>query len=73
MGMLVTAMVLLWLVWGWWTGCEVNAQLDEIRRRGEPVETSDVVYKFVPDSQNAWLLQAQASGALVSGVDLWIK
>jgi len=58
------------LIWGWWVGRQLRAQLDEIRQRGEPVAVTDMVYPFVPDSENAWLLQMQAAQVIVkTGVE----
>ncbi|MCY2951730.1 MAG: hypothetical protein NTU53_07100 [Planctomycetota bacterium] len=67
---LIALVLVVRLVWGWWVGRQLQAQLDEIRQRGEPVAATDMVYPFVPDSENAWLLQLQAVQVIVkSGVE----
>lgn len=64
--LLLAALVLIVrLVWGWWLTRELNARLDDARRRGHPVSLSDLTFPQVPDSENAWTLQSQAA-ALIS-------
>ncbi len=53
------------LIWGWWVWRELDRQLAEIRKRGEPVAAADVVYEDVPDAENAWTLQLAAVQAIV--------
>src|SRR5258706_10066989 len=56
------------LIWGWYADCLLQAQLDEIRRRGEPVVVDDVTFERVPDWENAWPVLVKAAQASQSGV-----
>lgn len=68
--MLIALVLIVRLIWGWWVGRQLQAQLDEIRQRGEPVAVTDMVYPLVADSENAWLLQMQAAQVIVkTGVE----
>ncbi|MGE5610181.1 MAG: hypothetical protein ACM359_13075 [Bacillota bacterium] len=60
-GVLVLAVLGVRLAWGWWVGRQLRACLEEVRRRGEPVEVGDVKYPRVPESENAWELQQRAA------------
>lgn len=66
---LVLLMLALRLAWGWWVDRRVQAQLDDLRRRGLPVYVSDIAVEPVPDAENAWLVISEAAACLVPGVD----
>jgi len=57
------------LVWGWHVRRLLDAQFDEIRRRGEPVEVAELKFEDVPQERNAWTLQTRAAQAQATGVD----
>jgi hypothetical protein len=57
------------LIWGWQANRTLQAQLDEVRRRGEPVTVEDVTFANVPEGENAWAVQLRAAQAQVAGVD----
>jgi hypothetical protein len=40
---------------------QLAAQREELRRRGEPVDPSDLSIAPLPDNENAWVLQMQAA------------
>src|SRR5688572_30606748 len=50
----------LW--WGWHAGRLLAAQLDDVRRRGEPMDPSELPVESVPDEENAWPLVTGAAG-----------
>ena len=64
LGALIVVVLIVRLVWGWWVGRQLQAQLDEIRRRGEPAAVSDIVFAGVADEQNAWTYQTRAAKAI---------
>lgn len=67
--LMVVIVLLLRIWWGWKSSRLLAAQLSAIRVRGEPASIEDLVVKSVPDAQNAYEYQVQASGAHVAGVD----
>ncbi|MFI5381315.1 MAG: hypothetical protein ACHRHE_18615 [Tepidisphaerales bacterium] len=69
LGMLLGFVLVVRLTWGWHVGRQLSAQFEEMRRLGEPVDVSDVVYPDVPDSQNAFAVQLQAAKALSAKVE----
>jgi hypothetical protein len=67
---LLLAAVGLRLLWGAYVNHKLHAQLDELRRQGQPTAVQDVTFESVPDSQNAWLVYINAAQAnQQSGVD----
>jgi hypothetical protein len=66
---LILLMLALRLAWGWYSYRLLAAQLDEARRRGEPVAAEDIVFESVPDSENAFLVQVRAAQSQAAGVD----
>lgn len=66
---LVTVALVLRLVWGWYTGRQLAAALDEIRSRGEPTAAHDIMFEPLHPSENAWGSYAMAIAALKGGAD----
>lgn len=66
---LIFFILLLRLLWGWYADRQVQALLDEYRRRGLPVSAGDLKFPDVPDSENAWLVQLKAANASFTGTD----
>jgi hypothetical protein len=58
------------LISGWHARRVLNAQLDEIRARGEPATLADLKFDAVPDAENAWALQTKA-GKISMGSGVW--
>jgi hypothetical protein len=57
------------LIWGWQAARTLREQIEQVRRRSEPVTVEDVTYATVPDAENAWDVQLRAAQAQVPGVD----
>lgn len=66
---LLAFLLVLRLLWGWWVARQLQSQLAELRQRGQPTDVADLVFPSLPDEDNAWALQSQASLALAPGVD----
>src|SRR5688572_20589066 len=67
--LLLLFVLALRLAWGWWVNSRTEAALAQVRQRGEAVEPADVAYPYVPDADNAFVIQRKAAGLLVPGVD----
>jgi hypothetical protein len=59
-------MVAIRLVWGWYVSRKLEKALMAIRAGGLPASMSEIIYREVPDAQNAWLLQLKAGNGLVN-------
>jgi hypothetical protein len=57
-------------VWGWHARRTLQAQHDEIRRRGEPATLVDLKFDGLSDAENAWALQTKAA-KLAQGTGVW--
>src|SRR5687768_13880680 len=66
---LILFTLLLRLLWGWHADRQVQALLDEYRRRGQPVTTRELKFTSVGDADNAWLVQTRAAKAIIPGTD----
>lgn len=63
--LLVFLVLAMRLSWGWHARGALQAQLDEVRRRGEPVTLEELTSEPIPDADNAWTLQVKAAGIAV--------
>jgi len=68
MASLLALVLVVRLMWGWWAARELAVQLEQIRSRGEPVTVGDVVYPWLADAENAFVLQMRAAAAQFSGL-----
>ena len=66
---LVTASLVLRLIWGWYAGRQLAAALDEIRSRGEPTAAHEIAFESLHASENAWSGFALAIASLRGGAD----
>ena len=61
---LIVVTVCVRLLWGLRVSLRLRAELDEIRRRGEPAALADIVIEPVPDPTNAWVVYTRAFAAI---------
>jgi hypothetical protein len=66
---LVAFALLVRLVWGWQSGRQVRAAMDDLRRRGQPIAAGESVDPLPPSDDNAWPFYAKAILALKPNVD----
>src|SRR5689334_1621930 len=66
---LVGAMLIFRLVWGWVVQKQVEGRLAQLRARGEPATMKEVPYPSLSDSDNAWKFQLKAINAINPAVD----
>jgi hypothetical protein len=67
---LILLVLIVRLIWGWWTDRALKNQLAAIRARGEPVSLDDFALPPIPDAENAWFILCEAADVVQrSGVD----
>lgn len=69
LGVFVLLVVAARLWWGWSAERELQAVVDEIRARGEPLAWKDFAPAPVPDEQNAVVLYRKANAVLQEASD----
>src|SRR6476620_7913123 len=65
-GVVVALAIVLRIAWGWGTSRRLDAALDDVRRRGEPLALADFVREDLPPSENAWAEYAEAARAVAT-------
>src|SRR6476620_7520757 len=66
---LVTLALLLRLVWGWQSGRQVAAAMEDLRRRGQPVAPDEFNEPTLGSDENAWPVYVKAIVGLKPNVD----
>ena len=69
-GVVVALAIVLRIAWGWDTSRRLDAALDDVRRRGEPLALADFVREDLPPSENAWAEYAEAARAVATSAAL---
>jgi len=57
---LLLSMLILRLFWGWSTHRQLQAQLDALCARGQPIDPTQITHPAVPDDQNAVVVYRKA-------------
>src|SRR5436309_8212841 len=66
----VALALVLRLGWGWYFARRLAVALEDLRRRGEPMELADFAESPLPPSENAWTYYAEAVRVIsTSGVN----
>src|SRR4051794_27358277 len=66
---LIAFALVLRLVWGWQSGRQVAAAMEDLRRRGQPVAPDEFVEPALARDDNAWPLYVKAIVGLKPNVD----